>query len=636
MPRHNTRKRRMGEEQLHLHPRPPPSPLPPLPPSATSIADTATTTPATIATMAAAANTTPTTAPLTLTDLPDEILGRTVSFLTHEEVWSPLSRVNTRLCELATNTLRQAAQEADPVLVDMFECLHHSPKKVNKQAGRKKAGRKKGGRKVGEQEKTDIGLLRPVTLWKHLWMGREKSKASVLTEDVDYHNVRSGGEQAFSVTTPLVDAPFWIKPLSHYQFAVRIWSQRVVLEKHRLTFIEEENAAACWVRRAEPSPGSWALQLSLQKPEGASTKEMADVLLGDYYALEIFVCKRDTKDWATLYSCLHPLKPYGGGSYEGYEAMPWFSDGFDDEHGRCNFGSREEAEQWGSLPFCEAVVEASNDRASIHLQFHWRGPEGAHRGPLGLHNRLVLLHHRCNPAYKNPDDGGDYLFKIPRFLRPQATSSMEHYVPKPLEEYSFRMDIQKKSEPRDICSILFQRLPDESHLDEPGFFSLIFEIPKEDYNDFPWGDDYVDYEHVDWPDRTAETVEINEIVSVYAIDRHTGKQAKLYQSGLCMFDELYIDFLSFMEFEKSAALSQYSFGDDRSGIPVPSTGGVMLDPWKHDNIDSDGADDMRTFQLCLNFQYFSGQGEGTGDAIAHTEASKDDMLVFLEKGLTYK
>lgn len=201
------------------------------------------------------------------------------------------------------------------------------------------------------------------------------------------------------------------------------------------------------------------------------------------------------------------------------------------------------------------------------------------------------------------------------------------YKPKPLCSYSFLVESKNTKDPTKNASIFYESLSGDSYLDDNG---LHFNIPMCYEDSLPW---YEDYKHLtNYGTPSAGCVDIDNVFSVFAIDRETGKQARLYESKLkcALFESLALS--HFLEFEKSAALTQFSNGSDIDTVPVPSTCGFVWPASKEELLE----EGTPSFTVYFEWLFYKAGNPGTSAAFGELEFNPSSILTFLDKGLVYK
>jgi len=156
------------------------------------------------------------------------------------------------------------------------------------------------------------------------------------------------------------------------------------------------------------------------------------------------------------------------------------------------------------------------------------------------------------------------------------------------------------------CTVFLENIETESELDNP-FHTymnyLTFSIPDQ-YLDgyFPWGDDYFDGHLSD------DLYYLDTIFTIYAIDRASGKHAKIYHSG------------REARLEDSWLFPRQDYGDATTTNPRPYLLASIHDAWKQ------GVSENKVLDL-----YFSLRNH---DTVIH-DTIGEDILLFLEKGRVY-
>ena len=179
------------------------------------------------------------------------------------------------------------------------------------------------------------------------------------------------------------------------------------------------------------------------------------------------------------------------------------------------------------------------------------------------------------------------------------------YHHKPLKSYSYLLDIEKFGPSGNKKCTVF--LEEEGTLFSEA--NLCFAIPNKYLEEYvPWWDDYK--EDLDSNSRCK----VNTTFTVYAIDRSTGKHAKIYHSGRDA--EMRSDYWQF---------SQQCCGHADNN-PVPYLRGDLIEPWEKGEYAKNGWD-MR-FELYLDLY------DPDNDTFDRDTFIEDTML-FLEKVCVY-
>ena len=124
--------------------------------------------------------------------------------------------------------------------------------------------------------------------------------------------------------------------------------------------------------------------------------------------------------------------------------------------------------------------------------------------------------------------------------------------------------------------------------------------------------------------------DIDTVFTVRVVDRQTGKQAVLYKSetGCGLWE--YFDLSRFVEFEKSAALTQFPKDGSDEHVPVPSTRGWLPNAYE----DEDGERAL-TLSVFFEFSHFHTSERNPRSSDTSVNGGANNTLTFLEKGLVY-
>lgn len=513
--------------------------------------------------------------------LPDEIIVRAVAHVGIRDV-AVLCRLCKSIRQVASGSAELwrelAIQRCGPVSEEIWSSLRH---------------------RVPTSDDNDEPLD-DAALWRRIYASWMRSRRRALEEDVDYQNVAEHGQPASEPV--VVIRRDWMKPLNDYSFRIHIWKtdgQKLSGKLYRPRFARS------------------SIRLTLSKSSVAKI-----IRSGEFRALEIEVgCVHGGS--AVLYSSVKPLDVYGGGSFQEYSVMPWFGleeDPDEEDHD-------EEPGRYAFLPFVSVVANDTSDDSSL--------PQSTRRGSPETVTVSVEMQWRCRSIRGNRFDAYDFFQGMnptdiltllkhrsssreskfseePRCISPTLGAMLptQHYTPKSLSAYSFLVEFQNTKNPAKKCSIFYEGLL----AFDLELMGLDFEIPTCFGDFFPWGEDYEDQ-------RTDRGwVDIDAVFSVFVIDRRTGMQAKLYESKtLCELED-YFALSYFVEFEKCASLTQFS------NVSVPATKGFV--PLAYKSSLDDG--EKRTFCVYFDFLFCAANRRQT------FEFSSEDVLVFLEKGLTYK
>lgn len=424
-------------------------------------------------------------------------------------------------------------------------------------------------------------------------------KDALLEEDNDYFNVAKHLKPAFE----LEESPSWLMPLIEYSFVVSVWD----------TAGQESSQT---VNMAQFNDSSILLSL------GKASSVANVIRSGEVHALQVN-CRYKNGEYAVLYSSFSPLDFYGGGSFDEYSAIPWFTiELADAPRGVIPTDWLPNRYDW--LPFLSPpVLRESFMDTVMDIDMQWcsksspgqRGFRGDRYEPVqGMNMREILtfLNHRCNKHSKSVCVHDEPHCSIRAV---EGTLPTQEYDPKPLSSYSFIVEMQKASKE---CSIFYDCL---SEVVEGSI--LEFEIPTRHQHILPWREDYVS-------DDTSGTLDIVTLFRVFVIDRDTGGQAKLYESERACYLFNVFELSSYVAFEKCAALTQFSNGSRVETIPVPSTRGFLENTQKR-NEETEGRG-MPSF--LLNFEYLYYASQEMPRASLHFDDF--DVLTFLEKGLVYR
>ena len=392
---------------------------------------------------------------------------------------------------------------------------------------------------------------------------------------------------------PVSLLPDRIQPLEYYSFAVHIWG-------------------ADGIKQSQTVPRTQFGVSNVQLDLGQSSIVGKLFQSGELLALEIEIFSPGpTVSSAVLYSSLNPLEAYGGGNFEEYAAMPWFQqfEGEDDVENP--------SERYDWLPFVLVDPAATNTSTVLNVELQWRsrgatGKRGDSYKFISWMNTLEILTFLKHRRESTPSNEEPHCFVV------QSVLPTRDYQPKPLSSYSFIVEVKNLSDPTKNCSIFYQRPTEELEYD----MYLGFEIPTRYDEFFPYVQDFC---QDPTRDRFVRQVEIDQIITVFVIDRYTGIQAKLYESkpACVLWEDFHLG--SFFGFEKSATLTQFSNGTNANTIPVPATRGFLGSSWWDDDPPE------RSIDVHFEFLNYKAGKPGTGAAIQRTDFSLMDALVFLEK-----
>ena len=218
-----------------------------------------------------------------------------------------------------------------------------------------------------------------------------------------------------------------------------------------------------------------------------------------------------------------------------------------------------------------------------------------------LWRRCVLSRIRSQSQLLKEDSCQSEPFSYPTMLRiqdPDLDLPAGRHRPKSLGAYSFLMDIVNVHDPKKGCTMFYENIEKQSIINEEhlenhvGGTKLSFWSPEEyfPYGPWMWDDERIKYIDGKW------TYFLDHTWTVYAIDRCTGKQAKIFHSGRKAMDH---------------GCFRFPEQDCGTNDPVPCLSGTLYGG---------------TLQLTLSFRI--------KDKF-HRRTNGEDMLLFLEKGRVY-